>query len=312
MESCLIAVFLVHSTRWRFNQRHLLIIDFSSNYRSEMSDNETDAQKVDETVEKADKTALTELQAEVSRIGNQLDTLIQKLSLQEPGNHPGQELPNQAVHAQHRAVCTKNHVQGASGTSGDSADAVIQEFEGLKRSLERIRIDSKLTFVRDRTGIRKDDQRQYNVIGKCATFAETIIKLIQTVPPSEVTEELLDQVFLCAMAQLSYLREEASNLYIKSEFGPRVSRMMRGVQRHAPLTAEKVDTLSAVVQLASAQEASRPDRDRDRNRRQWSQWQGRRGQFSNNSYSKYTNRSVPNKRPETWNNNYSQSQQDED
>ncbi len=48
------------------------------------------------------------------------------------------------------------------------ADGLLQDYDQLKRSLERVQFDKKITFTRDRTGVKRDDQRTYNSIVKCA------------------------------------------------------------------------------------------------------------------------------------------------
>ncbi len=128
---------------------------------------------------------------------------------------------------------------------------ILQDYDQLKRSLERVQVDKKITFTRDRTGVKREDQRTYNIIAKCANFAEIIIKLVQNTDPGQITEHTLNNIFLCRAAQLRYLREEAANLFVKSEYGPEAARLYRGVQKHGPLTANGVELLSNVVQLAN-------------------------------------------------------------
>ncbi len=134
------------------------------------------------------------------------------------------------------------------------ADGHLQHYDQLKRSLDSIQVDKKITFTRDRTGVKREDQRTYNIIGKCANFAETITKIVQNTDPEQITEHTQNHIFLCGAAQLGYLGEEAANLFVKGEYGPEAARLYRGVQNLCPLTANRVELLSNVIQLANVRE----------------------------------------------------------
>ncbi len=131
---------------------------------------------------------------------------------------------------------------------------ILQDYDQLNRSLERVQVDKKITFTRDRTGVKREDQRTYNIIAKCANFAEIIIKLVQNTDPGQITEHTLNNIFLCRAAQLGYLRGEAANLFVKGEYGLEAARLYRVVQKHGPLTTNRVELLSNVVQLANVKE----------------------------------------------------------
>ncbi len=55
----------------------------------------------------------------------------------------------------------------------------------------------KITLTREHAGVKREDQRIYNIIAKCANVAETIIKLVQNTDLEEITEHTLNNIFLC-------------------------------------------------------------------------------------------------------------------
>ncbi len=63
-------------------------------------------------------------------------------------------------------------------------------------------MDKKITFTRDHTGVKRKDQRTYNIIVKCANFAEMIIKLVQNTDPEQITEHTQNHIFMCGAAHL--------------------------------------------------------------------------------------------------------------
>ncbi len=124
--------------------------------------------------------------------------------------------PDQARNAHGGGNHSNSNMEGFQCPS----DGLLQDYDQLKRSLERVQVDKKITFTRNHTGVKREDQRTYNIIAKCTYFAEMIIKLVQNTDPEHITEHTLNNIFLCEAAQLGYLREEEANLFVKDEYGP--------------------------------------------------------------------------------------------
>jgi hypothetical protein len=82
------------------------------------------------------------------------------------------------------------------------------------------------------------------------------VKLTQDIQPEQITEDRLNQLFLCAIAQLAYLREETASLFVKGEYGENTARLYRHMQRSTVLNKDSVDRLVDAVNLANAKSDS--------------------------------------------------------
>ena len=201
----------------------------------------------------------------------------------------------------------------ASPVSAIDFEEVLLDYEQLRKSLESQKVDKSLTFVRERTGIKRDDQKTFNVINKCAGIAECVVKLTQNVEPEQVNAERLNKLFLCAVAQLTYLREESAALFVRSEYGDNTAKFFRHMQRSTVLNKNSVDRLVDAVSLANAKhEVNQSDfnsRDRPSYRGNYrgnyrsnyrgnyrgynSSFRGQgQGQFNSNPYNSFQSRQV--------------------
>ncbi len=127
-----------------------------------------------------------------------------------------------------------NNSAGANPEPQNSVEGILQDYEQLRRSLECMQIDKSITFVKDRQGIKREDQRHYNVIAKCAGFAEIIAKLMSNVDPDQISEHTLNNIFLCASAQLAYLRERKCQLIHQGIVWPKSQRATEPIQVYLP------------------------------------------------------------------------------
>ena len=93
----------------------------------------------------------------------------------------------------------------------------------------------------------------FNTICKCATIAETQMKLLCSVSTETVTNQQLDDLFVTAYAQNLYLREELASLYIKADYGDNTARMYKSLQKGQIFRPQQVEVLKSAVQLASVQ-----------------------------------------------------------
>ncbi len=229
---------------------------------------------------------------------------------EEANRHARQDLPNRAIRDQ---PCVKGGAHSRFDLHGNSAGAnpqpqntvkgILQDYEQLRRSLERMQIDKSITFVRDQQGIKREDQRHFNVIAKCSGFGETIAKLVSNVDPDQISEHTLNNIFLCASAQLAYLTEENANLYIKGQLGPEVATMMRGVLKSMLQWQHKtIEGLSSEVQLAAVKEQQKQSKfTYQRQPKQWNNYRKPWGQSFYNkrdTYNKFSGKQVSNRRPD--------------
>ena len=176
-------------------------------------------------------------------------------------------------------------------------DEVLLDYEQLRKSLEGQKLDKRLTFVRERAGIKREDQKSFNVISKCATIAESVVKLTENLTVADVTSDRLNQIYLCGVAQLAYLREETAALFVKGEYGDNTARIYRHMQKSSVLNAKSVERLRSAVTLAAAkQETPTTDFSRDRGsfRSRGGFYRGGRGNFrgyyrGQNNYNNYNN-----------------------
>ena len=185
------------------------------------------------------------------------------------------------------------------------ADAVFDQYDMIRDSVSRTKLNPCWTFKRERSGIKREDQKHFNTICKCATIAETQMKLLCSVSTETVTNQQLDDLFVTAYAQNLYLREELANLYIKADYGDNTARMYKSLQKGQIFCPQKVEVLKSAVQLASMQQQpnqqgqGRGFQRQFNNRRRnggdnYRRENGRKDYYQ--SYSGYTNRQMPPRR----------------
>ena len=186
-----------------------------------------------------------------------------------------------------------------------------QDYELLRKSLDSVKVDKQFTFIREISGIKCEDQKAYNVISKCANLAETVIKLVQGIPAHEVSPDRLNNIFLCGVAQLAYLRDEAASLFVKGEYGDNAARLYRHMQKSTVINPSSVEVLKSAVQLAAIQDQEKSNQ-YSRGRGGYSRsYRGGGGGYRGNNfrggYNRFNNRSVSDNRDYQYNNNNSAS-----
>ena len=96
---------------------------------------------------------------------------------------------------------------GALGPSGQTRPAEIlqEEFEVIKDCTSNIRLPAGLKVPSSREGLRRENQPLFNVIQKCARFAETSLKILSTFP--EGRQDIHDLIVV-QTAMIKYLTDE--------------------------------------------------------------------------------------------------------
>ncbi len=277
------------------------------------------------------QTELAAIHGQLSGITSRLDAVESKTGDVHSGDHSGpQHEVSSDIHSPgpggHTAGITGHirtqptAISGALGPTGGAlqacapaaTEAVQDEFESLRESVSKIRLNKECIFKRDKTGLKREDQRTYNVVNKCATYAETSMKLLSRMQPGAVSEADLNDLFLTAYAQMRYLQAELASLIVKGEYGPDTARLFRTIQRQTSvLDADSLDVLRSAVTLTAAHRSAGPPRYEPR-RSGPSNWGSRypgqsysprfpspRYQYGsgyNNQFSQFTNRNVPPRR----------------
>ena len=107
------------------------------------------------------KAQVTAISASATAIGDRLGR-IEKLQLQDGDGCVGPD-PNAHV-----------------GEQANVNQDIQASFISIKAALANLRVPASLAVPTDKTGIKKADQSQHNLITKVARYSETIIKLLQT------------------------------------------------------------------------------------------------------------------------------------
>ena len=120
---------------------------------------------------------------------------------------------------------SRTHTQSSAlGATAEEASSPTEDTQGRAKaiadSLRSVILppELKLNEARGHSGIRKCDQVTANIIAKCAVFAETALKLIGTLSVEGVTEANLQDLHVLGQAQIEYLQDEYSTLFIQGTF----------------------------------------------------------------------------------------------
>ena len=115
-----------------------------------------------------------------------------------------------------------------------ATDDIEGEFMTVKDSVQKICLPPDLKLNESRQGIKREDQPTLNLITKSARYIETALKILGegVAIKSPLTNDQLDQIFICQVAHLHYLQDEYATLVVKSRFDPTTSQFFRSLQRH--------------------------------------------------------------------------------
>ena len=185
------------------------------------------------------------------------------------------------------------------------------DFKALKDSLVKVRLHSDLCVNDSRTGIKREDQGAYDVLVKAARYVETSLKVLDNIQQAgDVTQQDLENLALCGLAQVRYLQDEYSALVVQGTCSKDIGRLFRSFRRNTSgLTEDAIDDLRNASQVAAAMQPQQnsqqyqPQRQgrssgrgfrfqNGRGRGQVTQWQSNRDSV----YGNFTSRGVPSRR----------------
>ena len=219
----------------------------------------------------------------MDKINERLDEVLEKLAISRKETSEivkrldkleceAEEEPNQAnfggqaqsysglsfgapMHRAPNAHDTRTHAAAASTNIEEASSATIQQdFQVVKDALQRVKLPQDLKVEDSRQGIQRKDQARFNVVQKCARFAETSVKLLSTVNAQSISEADLKDLCTIQIAQLRYLQEEHSMCLVNNNFGEGVEKIYRNFRRNtSAFPPEAIEALQAAVTLNTAQ-----------------------------------------------------------
>ena len=69
-------------------------------------------------------------------------------------------------------------IPGYRNAAGTSTTDLQGDFQALKETVTRVKLPAELRLNESRQGLRRNDQNVFNVLVKCARYAETSVKLL--------------------------------------------------------------------------------------------------------------------------------------
>ena len=147
----------------------------------------------------------------VKQLEERLITKLQQLQANDPNTE------DRSTHNQERDGPSQSATD--QNTTGDILD-IQGRAKAIHDSLRSVIIPSELRLndSRGHSGIRKNDQPTANIISKCAYFCETALKLLGTLSTDTVSETNLQDLHTILHAQIEYLQDEYSTLFIQGTF----------------------------------------------------------------------------------------------
>lgn len=199
-----------------------------------------------------------------------LTKAVEKLTI--PVSEENLNQPDQAVldgtssSPAHKDTVTTGSNNGASPNQATAYTLkdVQGEFAAVKDAYQSVKLPSDLRLNESRTGIRRQDQGEFNLIAKSARYIETVFKVLSQADCARSESEsgtqaghisslVLDQIFAINLAHLRYIQEQYSNFVVQGTFDPTTSKLFRQLQRQSSgLSGEAIDTLHKAAGLAAA------------------------------------------------------------
>ena len=254
--------------------------------------------KFDELSSKFDQLALT-LQA-VAQPSIEATQRASETSV--PNQAPQEEsVPDQAFAPEAPAPQSAAAPELAAGSTLGQATAaqpcpvdVQAEYAAIRDAYQRVKLPPDLRLNDSRSGLRRQDQAQFNALVKSARFVETGFKVLAQMKANDISSNVkrdLDSLFAIHLAHMRYIQNEYSSLIVQGNFDPTTSRLFRQLQRESSgLTGEAIENLqraagiAAVTQRASAAQTTQS---------RWSSFRGRgrgRGRYPRSSNSDFFDR----------------------
>ena len=134
---------------------------------------------------------------------------------------------------------------------------IQKEFDCIRDSLMRQTLPADLKVHDTSTGIKNECRPALKVIQKTARYAETALKILQTLrSPTPVTlvydNEDINKLFIVLAAQINFLQAEFTNILVKSNFSEETSKIFRSLEAtNNPFTPQSLSNLRISAELAA-------------------------------------------------------------
>ena len=164
------------------------------------------------------------------------------------------ELPKQEVQEKGGVAPFKGSQQW--GWSSQSMEDIQAEFRVLQDVYSRVKLHSDMKFVGSKVGLKAPQKETVMVIGNCAKYAETAMKILmymgdQAGDPSDEVNPQLQEMFLCMYALIRYLQEDHCSLIVAGNYRPRTQMMFRSIRKNtSAFTPELIEDVKSAAQLA--------------------------------------------------------------
>ena len=213
----------------------------------------------------------TEVKEAFEKINTNIAALATKIQAIETSraSAPERVADTPTIETGHTAASTEDH---AASTEDHAVPIdVITAYNAIKAAHGQVKLPASLTIPTDKTGVNKKDHQVLNLLTKCAKFAETGLKIIQS-PVSDTSSKLQD-ILTVLTALVITLQEEHAAIVVQGTFDENVARFFRSLQRTNNFSPEALENLRAAASIASVY---RPRRGQSSSGRGAYQGQGQR------------------------------------
>lgn len=148
--------------------------------------------------------------------------------------------------------------QAASATSASPATVPGPDLQALAKQISEkyksIHLDTNHRLHEERTGIRRDDQKQLNIISKGGRFLETAFKIIQseTSDDGSLSAIRVNELYTVLSAHLAYLQDEYGICFVQSLGDPTTAKLFRQLRKNtSALPPDAIEDLRAAAQVSA-------------------------------------------------------------
>ncbi len=136
-------------------------------------------------------------------------------------------------------------------------DNLQEEFRVLQDACSKVRLPLDLHFQGQSRGLKTECREQAAILHNAARYAEVSLKILVKVLRQFGGQDYrvnvhLDELTHCLVAQLRYLQEEQSGLFVKGSFGNKTHSLFQQFRHNtALLGSEDIEVLCAAATLAA-------------------------------------------------------------
>ena len=150
----------------------------------------------------------------------------------------------------------------ALGPAGPEAGAA-EDYQGIyykiRDSVNKTTLQAEYKVPDAKKGIKKPDHGAVEIIGKCGKYAETIVKLLAAFREDDSVEDLANNVFFVAVAQIKYLQERYGAVAIRGTFDSSTADIFDRLQNNSlNLDTKGLKNLDTAAKLAVVKQQTVP------------------------------------------------------